>query len=127
LRWDGVPESSAPCAGSQRLRPDAESAPTSETAPPPCCWQVQVTAFDTTICPLSGGGAGSRDLEPTSGVEPAQAAASPPDRMSAVEMATCEDLEACAAGAPALLGDLQVHAAEGDGVVASDRACLLDA
>src|SRR4029077_4663426 len=64
---------------------------------------------------------------PTLAVVAPQTASAVPDRILAIEVATDEHPQARAAAAAGLLGDLQGHAAEGDGVVAATDPFFLHA
>src|SRR5689334_22812092 len=84
-----------------------------------------MTAFDTTICPLSGGKVRSLLQELAADIEPAQAAWAPPDRMAVIEVPADRDREPCARASARLLGDLEAHALEPDGIVLADNTELL--
>src|SRR5205807_741677 len=61
------------------------------------------------------------------GVIAGQAAGAIPDRMTAVEVAADEDVQAGAGATAGLFAELQGHAVGGDDVIATDDAFVLDA
>src|SRR5437868_56021 len=64
---------------------------------------------------------------PSASVIAGQAAGAIPDRMTAVEVAADEDVQAGAGATAGLFAELQGHAVGGDDVIATDDAFVLDA